>query len=99
MGGDTAQDAIPLLEQLREENKGCLFAYSVEVDEHEAAGQDKLRSSPKQPVNKQIIEETLHCIDVAAGFEDKHNPGQIIGRRTWVALKLVRNMTGACGIR
>lgn len=97
MGGDTAQDAIPLIEQLRRENKGCLFAYSVEVDEHEAAGHEN-HAPAKPPVNKQIIEETLHCIDVAAGFEEKHNPGQITGRRTWVALKLVRNEINNCAV-
>lgn len=89
VGGDTAEDAVPLLEQLRAENKGCLFAYSVEVDEGEAAG--KAKESAKQSVHKQIVAETLHCIDVAADFEDKHSLDggrDLRGRKTWVAIKL-----------
>lgn len=81
---------MPLLEQLRAENKGCLFAYSVEVDEGEAAG--KAKESAKQSVHKQIVAETLHCIDVAADFEDKHSLDggrDLRGRKTWVAIKLV----------
>ncbi|KAJ8494872.1 hypothetical protein ONZ45_g13084 [Pleurotus djamor] len=38
VGGDTAQETIPLLKQLRTANTGALLAYSVEVDEDEAAG-------------------------------------------------------------
>ncbi|PCH33066.1 FAD-linked oxidoreductase [Wolfiporia cocos MD-104 SS10] len=90
VGGDTAEDAIPLVEQLRAENKGCLFAYSVEVDEEEAADKTKDKQA-KQSMYKQIIAETLHCVDVAADFEDKHSvPGVsgARGRRTWVAIKL-----------
>ncbi|GBE78609.1 FAD-linked oxidoreductase [Sparassis crispa] len=86
VGGDTAEDAVPLLENLRAENKGCLFGYSVEVDEAQAAG--KGASQSKQSVHKQIVEETIHCIDVAADFEAKHAHGRLTGRRTWVAVKL-----------
>ena len=79
---------MPLLEQYRAENKGCLFAYSVEVDENEAAGRGSDKA--KQPVYKQIVQEMIHSIDVAADFEDKHlPPGSAKGRRTWVAVKLV----------
>lgn len=81
---------MPLLEQLRAENKGCLFAYSVEVDEEEAAGQTHGKTTV--PVHKRIVDEMIHSIDVAANFEnqyiaDKSSPE---GRRTWVAVKLVR---------
>ena len=31
--------------------------------------------------------ETLHCVDVAADYEDKHTTS-LSGRRTWVAIKL-----------
>ncbi|OCH94220.1 FAD-linked oxidoreductase [Obba rivulosa] len=89
VGGDTAEDAIPLLEQLRAENKGCLFAYSVEVDEAEAAGKANDAKHHQQSPHKQIVAETLHCIDVAADFEDKHRQsGGVAGRKTWVAIKL-----------
>lgn len=88
VGGDTAEDAIPLLEQLRAENKGCLFAYSVEVDEQEAAGKTKDAAHHHQSPHKQIVAETLHCIDVAADFEDRHASGGVTGRKTWVAIKL-----------
>ena len=39
-------------------------------------------------MHKQIVAETLHCVDVAADYEDKHSTG-LTGRRTWVAIKLV----------
>ncbi|OSD05698.1 FAD-linked oxidoreductase [Trametes coccinea BRFM310] len=91
VGGDTAEDALPLIEALRARNTGCLFAYSVEVDEAKASGgaTDQSKGSPESAVavHKQVVQETLHCIDVAADFEDKHTPGRI-GRRTWVAIKL-----------
>ncbi|CCM03712.1 uncharacterized protein FIBRA_05858 [Fibroporia radiculosa] len=91
VGADSAEDAIPLLEQLRAENKGCLFAYSVEVDEDEASGTAKDDKHAKLSTHKQIITETLHCIDVAADFENKyssHHGSDMRGRKTWVAVKM-----------
>lgn len=73
-----------MLKNLRAENKGCLFAYSVEVDESEAEGNAKVQ---KEPVHKRIVQEMIRCIDVAADFEDGYSKDK--GRRTWVALKLV----------
>ncbi|CDO71746.1 hypothetical protein BN946_scf184920.g30 [Trametes cinnabarina] len=91
VGGNTAEDALPLIESLRARNTGCLFAYSVEVDEAEASGsrkeQAKSTSRDEIAVHKQVVQETLHCIDVAADFEDKRTHGRN-GRRTWVAIKL-----------
>ena len=90
MGADTAEEALPLLEQLRAQNTGCLFAYSVEVDENEAAGKGKEQAKNQSPVYKQIVREMIHSIDVAADFEDRHLPvGSNTGRKTWVAVKLV----------
>ena len=91
VGAETAEDALPLLERFRSENKGCLFAYSVEVDEAEAAGKGSQKAEIKPPVHKQIVQEMIHNIDVAADFEDRHrNTEGSIGRVTWVAVKLVR---------
>ncbi|KAI9065797.1 FAD-linked oxidoreductase [Trametes sanguinea] len=91
VGGDTAEDALPLIEALRARNTGCLFAYSVEVDEAKASGSASERteatSEDEVAVHKQVVHETLHCIDVAADFEDRHTQG-CTGRRTWVAIKL-----------
>ncbi|KAI0271717.1 FAD-linked oxidoreductase-like protein [Gloeopeniophorella convolvens] len=89
VGGDTAHACLPLIRQLRAENKGALFAYSVEVDEHEAAGGAR---SSRDPAHKLIVQEMIRSIDVAADFEDSQalaadaSPGS--GRRTWVAIKL-----------
>ena len=94
MGGDTAEDALPLIEELRQQNVGCLFAYSVEVDEAEASGHGNEQDKPAATVHKQTVEETLHCIDVAADYEDKYTKG-LAGRRTWVAIKLVRSLSTA----
>lgn len=78
------------MEKLREENTGCLFAYSVEVDEAEAAG--KVTQIEKEPVHKRIVQEMIRCIEVAGDFEDNHLHAAASGkgRRTWVAIKLVR---------
>ncbi|KAH9949482.1 FAD-linked oxidoreductase [Amylocystis lapponica] len=35
-----------------------------------------------------MVEETIHCIDVAADFEDRYAHGSPAGRKTWVAVKL-----------
>ncbi|KAI0757554.1 FAD-linked oxidoreductase-like protein [Daedaleopsis nitida] len=87
VGGDTAEDALPLIEGLREERTGCLFAYSVEVDEAAATGGSRSAVTSAHSIHKQIVAETIHCIDVAADYEDKHTAGYA-GRRTWVAIKL-----------
>lgn len=92
MAGDTAEKTLPILEQYRAENKGVLFAYSVEVDEHEAAGKSQ-RNSTKEPIHKLMVNEIIHSVDVAADFEDQRRSGtesSVQGRRTWVAVKLVR---------
>ena len=75
---------------MRAENKGALLAYSVEVDEDEAAGKTRVNSS-RQPMHKRIVDEMINCIDVAADFEDSEvSKGSLSsGRRTWVAVKLV----------
>ncbi|RXW18987.1 hypothetical protein EST38_g6864 [Candolleomyces aberdarensis] len=73
VGGETASAALPLLRSLRAANKGALFAYSVEVDEHEALGSSNVAkgaSKPADPPHKRIVQEILNCIDVAADFED-----------------------------
>lgn len=85
MGGDTAQDCATVMKQLRSENKGCLFAYSIEVDESEAIGGSQKFS--RTPVHKRIVEEMIHSIDVAADFEDQLSNSA--GRKTWVAVKMV----------
>ena len=93
MGGDEAEDVVPVLERLRRENKGAIFVYSVEVDEANASGQGKLSSSETRSAHKQIVAENLHCIDVAADFEDTHSLGKN-GKGTWVAIKLVSPYRG-----
>ncbi|KAI0038960.1 FAD-linked oxidoreductase [Auriscalpium vulgare] len=98
VGGDTAQACVPLLRELRTENKGALLAYSVEVDEHEAAGKER---KIREPVHKRIVQEMLRSIDVAADFEDQYAPaaGASAGRRTWVAIKLSALLPDAEALR
>ncbi|KAG2030938.1 FAD-linked oxidoreductase [Suillus americanus] len=67
VGADTANGALPLLASLRAENKGALFAYAVEVDKKEAAGQTNME---RQPAHKHIIEEIIRIINASADFED-----------------------------
>ncbi|KAG8899577.1 hypothetical protein FRC00_001259 [Tulasnella sp. 408] len=86
VGGETAEEVVPLLEELRAQNRGAIFAYSVEVDE----GSASKGSQSQTPQYRKNVEEMIHSIDVAAGFEDKHSLGlrTAHGRKTWVALKL-----------
>ncbi|KAH9075671.1 FAD-linked oxidoreductase [Lactarius deliciosus] len=86
VGGSTALSCIPLIRQLRAENKGALFAYSVEADADDAAsGAPSLR----KPVHKRIVQEMIRSINVAADFEDSRaSADESSGRRTWVAIKL-----------
>lgn len=107
VGGETARAAFPLLSTLRSQNKGALFAYSVEVDEHEAAGATQhsnegpsSRKPNEQPVHKRIVAEMIKSIDVAADFEDEFGlrTKEAAGRRTWVAIKLVGNHCRFCDV-
>ncbi|RDB24578.1 Proline dehydrogenase 1, mitochondrial [Hypsizygus marmoreus] len=86
VGGSTAQMTLPLLYKLRAANKGALFAYSVEVDEAEAMAHSASKTKGQSPY-KRIVDEMIHCIDIAADFEDGINGKGPSGRRTWVALK------------
>lgn len=87
VGAETANGALPLLASLRAESKGALFAYVVEVDEKETAGQ---RNTERQPVHKRVVEEIIRSINTSADFEDGRDSPQngLTGRRTWVAVKL-----------
>lgn len=91
VGGDTAEDVLPLLTELRSQNKGALFAYSVEVDEKEAAGKVKTGANDSKLSYMRNVNEMVHSIDVAADFEDMlaGKKGSGLGRKTWVAVKLV----------
>ncbi|KAG6867968.1 hypothetical protein C0993_008929 [Termitomyces sp. T159_Od127] len=86
VGGETAEKTLPLLYKLRAVNKGALFAYSVEVDESEATGSPSATKAPSP--HKRIVDEMIHCVDVAADFEDGVAGKQHTGRRTWVAIKM-----------
>ncbi|KAH8988213.1 FAD-linked oxidoreductase [Lactarius akahatsu] len=86
VGGSTALSCIPLIRQLRAENKGALFAYSVEADADDAASGAR---SLREPVHKRIVQEMIRSINVAADFEDSRaRADESSGRRTWVAIKL-----------
>ncbi|KAG7090579.1 hypothetical protein E1B28_009686 [Marasmius oreades] len=88
VGGDTAAGTIPLLRALRLSNKGALFAYSIEVDEHEATAHSAKKQKSADPTHKRIVNEMIRSIDVAADFEDGILKGAPTGRRTWVAVKM-----------
>ncbi|PPQ63541.1 hypothetical protein CVT24_004771 [Panaeolus cyanescens] len=113
VGSDTAAESLPLLKNLREMNRGVLFAYSVEVDDNEATGtasqphstDDVIPNSPATSLisshsdgaHKRIVDEMIHCIDVAAGFEQQQQvaSSQARGGRTWVAVKMTALLPNA----
>jgi hypothetical protein len=91
VGGDTAEDALPVLRRLRAENKGTALAYSVEAHES-SVDQNGFSAQLKhsdRPMHKRIVDEIIHCIDVAADFEDSLLNGIAAQRKTWVAIKMV----------
>ena len=108
VGGDTVTEALPLLRSLRSMNKGVLLAYSVEVDENEATGASRtdgttnshLNISTTTPHHKRIVDETLHCIDVAADLEEelKSKSSSVKSKRTWVAIKMTAMLPDASAL-
>ncbi|KIY44062.1 FAD-linked oxidoreductase [Fistulina hepatica ATCC 64428] len=85
---DTAEETLPVLQKMRANGRGCLFAYSVEVDEKSAttSGTSALAGAP---VHKRIVDEMVHAIDTAAAFEDSIlGQNTAVGRKTWVAIKM-----------
>ena len=108
VGGDTVTEALPLLRSLRSMNKGVLLAYSVEVDENEATGASRtdgttnshLNISTTTPHHKRIVDETLHCIDVAADLEEelKSKSPSVKSKRTWVAIKMTAMLPDASAL-
>ncbi|KAF9042154.1 FAD-linked oxidoreductase-like protein [Panaeolus papilionaceus] len=90
VGSDTAAECLPLLKNLRETNRGVLFAYSVEVDENEATG-------TSDGAHKRIVDEMIRCIEVAADFEQQQvgHASKARGGRTWVAVKMTALLPNA----
>lgn len=96
VGGDTAHETLPVLRALRSANTGALFAYSVEVDEHEAHG-DLADGVSKTDVSQRIVNEMIRCIDVADEFET----GEVEGggqKKTWVAVKITALLPNAASL-
>ncbi|KAG6327796.1 hypothetical protein ID866_11292 [Astraeus odoratus] len=98
VGGETVQDALPVIHRLRSEDMGAMMVYSVEVDEKEAAGSEESRRASPHPVrdapgarpfHKRTVEEIIRGIDAAADFED-HLAAKSVdqGRSTCFAVKL-----------
>ncbi|KAF7298084.1 Proline dehydrogenase [Mycena chlorophos] len=97
VGGDSAAETLPLLKVLRTQNNtGTLFAYSIEVDEAQATSSMGPSSSLNSP-HKAIVQEMLHCIDVAADFEAEMGAKKT-GRRTWVAVKMTALLPDASAL-
>lgn len=81
VGGETAHECLPLIRKLRAENKGALLAYSVEADEE---------ARPTDEPHQHIV-EMIRAIEFAARCESSlARETSSSGRRTWVAVKLVR---------
>ncbi|KAG9097237.1 hypothetical protein FS749_006756 [Ceratobasidium sp. UAMH 11750] len=69
---------MPLIAELRRQNKGTLLAYSVEVNEKD--------STSEAAHWKRNVDEMRASVDFAGDFEDAR--GQKGSRKTWVAIKL-----------
>lgn len=79
MGGDSATDCIPVIRRLRNEFKGSLLVYSVEVNEADAGISGDTH-------HRQMVEEIIRSIDTFADHEDALSTTE--ERSTWVAIKL-----------
>ncbi|KAJ7155870.1 FAD-linked oxidoreductase [Mycena filopes] len=97
VGGDSATETLPLVHALRSAKTGTLFSYSVEVNDEEPVARSESGSSQDSSHRKAILEEMLHCIDVAADFENNLGVKQI-GRRTWVAVNITALLPDASAL-
>ncbi|KIJ45063.1 hypothetical protein M422DRAFT_29919 [Sphaerobolus stellatus SS14] len=93
VGGESAEETLPLLSQMRRDHKGVLFAYSVEVDEAQVDGKAVEILDAGTEIHRLNVAETIKCIDVAGDFEDK--VASQSGRKTWVAIKLTALLPSA----
>ncbi|WWC94413.1 hypothetical protein V866_001255 [Kwoniella sp. B9012] len=82
VGGDTAEDCIPTIKRLRDNNIGCLLTYSVE---EESAGQPHQQEATA--TTRANVKETIRSIEIAGQVNKRMTPVGQIGS-TWIALKL-----------
>lgn len=106
VGGDTASDCMPVIQELRRREMGTILNYSVEVshEESESAGgaAAAVVGADGMTANRRAAEarvlETIDAIEVS-GVENKKvvqaSGGKEVGS-TWLALKLVRQESGPC---
>lgn len=93
VAGETFQEAVPVVQSLRERNVAALMDYSVEVDEAQANSNNKESGRRKKEVAPQCeknIQEIMSSIPMAASIEDARNTERAVTRKTWIAIKLVR---------
>ncbi|WVW84353.1 hypothetical protein I302_106387 [Kwoniella bestiolae CBS 10118] len=82
VGGDTAEDCIPTIRRLKENNVGCLLTYSVEEESIE-----HIEGRSTLDLIRANVQETIRSIEIAGRENKAASPeGQIAS--TWVALKL-----------
>ena len=92
VGGETFEETIPLIRNLRKENLACMLEYSVEVDESANQGHDnaELHKGDTVPQYQKNMGEILSSIPLAASVEGGDSCEDPIARKTWIAIKLVR---------
>lgn len=93
VGGETAQETIEALRELRNEHRGAMLSHSVEVDITEATSNNS--DVVTTPLYKRNVDESIRAIEAAADFEDEiqARSGDSRLRRTTVAIKLVSSET------
>lgn len=87
VGGETVNETIPLLSQLRDEGKGVLLAYSVEVNN------SKPPKNADDMAHRRNLLEISRSIQSAGDFEDERISKGSSKGKTWVAVKLVRSFS------
>ncbi|KAF9507110.1 hypothetical protein BS47DRAFT_1373974 [Hydnum rufescens UP504] len=93
VGGETVNDTIPILSQLRDEGKGVLLAYSVEVNDA------RIPASTDDIAHRRNLLEISRSIESAGDFEDgRISKGSSKGK-TWVAVKLTALLPSAESLR
>ncbi|KAJ7148903.1 hypothetical protein C8R46DRAFT_1311053 [Mycena filopes] len=97
VGGDSATETLPLVHALRSAKTGTVFSYSVEVNEEERVAPFESGPSRDSSHQKAILDAMLHCIDVAADFENSLGVKQT-GRRTWVAVNITALLPDASAL-
>ncbi|KAG8761177.1 hypothetical protein FRC14_006226 [Serendipita sp. 396] len=103
VGGESFQQAIPLIESLRQRNLASMLEYSVEVDEESAKENSKqsgaINGNKVIPQYVKNIQEIMDSIPQASAVEDEFKLKHPSTRKTSIAIKLSALVPSATALK